>query len=150
MGVSREEGPLTRYVLVCPALSEASESPGLGRACPKHWPGSRSRRVRIIRVTRSGSGLPLGSPGRADTVHGPAHPGRRTRWGERRRGAPPAGVPAASTGTGVTRRLSDPGRSGWPAGASPKAGGWAQDWSNNDDARRAKHPLVCADQSSPD
>ena len=37
-----------------------------------------------------------------------AHPSRRTRWGERRRGAPAAGVPAAPTATGATHMNRHP------------------------------------------
>ena len=48
-----------------PPLSDASESPSPGLACP-------------------------GPPSRANTAHGTAHPSSRTRWGERRRWVPPA------------------------------------------------------------
>ena len=59
------------------------------------------------------------------------------------------GVPAAHTTTAETRtpRLFGQGRPGLLAGASPRAGGWAQIRINSDIARRAMRRLVCADRS---
>ena len=105
------------------------------------------RSLRRIRVTWSGSGLPQASMGRnrarpsppshfvrvgpaPDTGpgHGSAHPSRRTRRGERRRGALLAGVPAGLNPSHTARHRDCPARPG-PAGRPEhhqRAGRWAQ------------------------
>ena len=95
------------------------------RACPGHCPGRQGPQPCASKSSESlfpGRACP-GPPARAGTGHCLAHPSRRTRWGERRRPAPPDGdwpcVLAAPTATGATPRLSCPGLPGWPAGASP-------------------------------
>ena len=118
VGMSRMEGQLTRYVVVWDAISLSGASIVLRNIritravsdLPPSSGGPRPGRVRVIRDR---------PPARAGTVNGPAHPSRRTRWEERRRGAPPAGVPAAPTATEAVRpelaRL---------AGRSITEGGW--------------------------
>ena len=84
---------------------------------------------------------------------GPGRPGPRPEsqrsLGERRRGTRPADseMPAAPTASGATPRLSGSGRPGSPAGASPRVVGRLHNRIKRDNAVRAKHHLVCADQS---
>ena len=131
------------------ALKGVSESPGPGRACPPAL-------VRASTGLDPASSESLG-PGRTCSRapsldrHGPRPStselqdsvGRAAARGTAGR------VPAAHTPTAETQtpRLFGPGRPGLLAGASPRAGGWAQIRINSDIARRAMRRLVCADRS---
>ena len=87
---------------------------------PGHWPrpARAATRARPSHPSHSVRVTPAPDPrkGRHESSEprngrpGPTHPSRRTRWGKLRRGARPAGVPAAPTASGATPRLSGPGR----------------------------------------
>ena len=126
--------------------SESSKSLCLGRACHpafgpgRHWQGPAHPSCRTLCLAR-----PWASESQ-DSV-----PSRTTWWGDLRRGEQ-AGVLA----TWAKPRLSCVRLLPWLAWlasrrpeASPRAGGWVQNWSNSDNARRVKHHLDCADLSWP-
>ena len=137
---SRVEGRLARYILLwdhhrdvislsvaSPALSDASESPGPGRACPRLLAQASMGRNRA-RPSPPSHFVRVGPAPDTGPGHGSAHPSRRTRRGERRRGALLAGVPAGLNPSHTARHRDCPARPG-PAGRPEhhqRAGRWAQ------------------------
>ena len=79
-----------------PVPPPLSPTPGSGRACPRRLARASTGR-NLARPSRPSHsvrvGPALGPPIPPSAGHSPTHPSRKTRQGERRRGAPPAGVP---------------------------------------------------------
>ena len=125
------------HVWCLPHSLKQPSHPDLVGPAAGHWPEparTATRRVQVIRITLSGSSL-LWASGQGRQRPRPIW---WTRRRERRRGAP-GPAPPAPTASGETPRMSGPGRAGWlgrlagpagrpgwPAGASPRAGAWAQ------------------------
>ena len=112
---------------VPPSLSkEYLSHPGRVGPALQHWsaparastPRHPSHSVRV--------GPAPGPPAWTGTGHGPAHPSCRTRWGERRRGAPQAGCPLHTPQPPRLRRRGFSARAGpacWPEHHRGRAAG---------------------------